>query len=133
MSEEIDFNLRLACTEIDKVMRKYDIGGALSLVSKTHGEMLIRIPEWTAVRINNKDNTATVNIDTSLYKTEKEVDQLIKVTTIFCIGCIDGLEILKTNMDTISCGVSKEWGIEFPGNAQPEESNIISINKNKPK
>ena len=45
-----DPELKKAIMEIEAVMRRYDIGGAISLTSKTHGEyLLILDPTWSVI------------------------------------------------------------------------------------
>lgn len=46
-----DPKLKNAVMEIEAVMRKYDIGGTVSLTSQTHGEYLFVLdPTWTIIK-----------------------------------------------------------------------------------
>lgn len=43
--------LKKAIMEIEGIIRKYDIGGAVSLTSKTHGEYLFVLdPSWSIIK-----------------------------------------------------------------------------------
>lgn len=49
MPNEYDPKLKAAANEIDAVLKRYDIGGAMNLVSQTHGEFLISFPTWSGI------------------------------------------------------------------------------------
>lgn len=56
MSDEFDPKLKDAVTEIDLILRRYDIAGAVMLASKTHAEYYFAPnPTWSAITISNKE------------------------------------------------------------------------------
>jgi hypothetical protein len=45
-----DPHLRKAMAEIQKLLRRYRIGGAITLVSKTHAEYAYQFPYWSVIQ-----------------------------------------------------------------------------------
>lgn len=55
MSGEFDPKLKEAMKKIEDVMREYDIGGHISLVSPTHSEYMLCIsPSWSCVQFEDE-------------------------------------------------------------------------------
>jgi hypothetical protein len=66
-----DPELRKAMDEIRKLLKKYDCGGHITLVSKTHGEFTLVVPKWAAIdcdgakvhiRLHAKSNKEEANL-----------------------------------------------------------------------
>jgi hypothetical protein len=132
LNSNVDPVLIKASKEIEQILVKYSVGGACSLVSKTHGEIMIHVPEWTAIKIDHENNIATAYIDERIYKTKEERMQIVKLTSVFCVGCQNGLDDLATNMQILSQGISEGWDIRYE-DVYPEKdkTNITYINRYK--
>lgn len=56
--------LRLAMTEIEEVLKKYDCGAFVSLHSKGHGEfkLCLESPSWSGIRFENDGQMVRVKL-----------------------------------------------------------------------
>ena len=54
-----DPNLKMAVIEIERVLARYQIGGALLLVSKTHSEYAYRMPVWSCAQFETDPDGQT--------------------------------------------------------------------------
>lgn len=52
---DFDFRLKAALKEIEKVLDKYELGGLISLHSKTHAEYRFVVPAWAVFKIEYND------------------------------------------------------------------------------
>jgi hypothetical protein len=64
MNGTYDPALRAAMDDIEKVLKKYDIGGFVSLASRTHGEfkMFIETPSWSNARFMKEGKAIHVRL-----------------------------------------------------------------------
>lgn len=51
--------LKKAASEIEDILKKYDIGGHIMLASKEHGEYLLHFPTWSKAQFEFKNETMT--------------------------------------------------------------------------
>lgn len=51
---DYDPKLKKAMEEIKAILKNYDIGGAITLVSKTHSEYLYDLPTWSCVAFTDR-------------------------------------------------------------------------------
>lgn len=66
---DYDPRLQKAEKEISDIMKKYDIGGTVAMVSDTHAQFAIRFPDWSLVNFEgdrlrmrtDKDNPELTN------------------------------------------------------------------------
>jgi hypothetical protein len=62
-----DPTLKKAVKEIKAIMRRHNIGGSMALVSKTHSEFAMHIPNWTGIKINLDKGYATIKINAETF------------------------------------------------------------------
>lgn len=51
---DYDPKLKAAMEEIKQVIKKYEIGGAITIASKTHAEFLYELPAWSCVSFTDR-------------------------------------------------------------------------------
>ena len=54
-----DANLKMAVIEMERILARYQIGGALLLVSKTHSEYAYRLPVWSCAQFETDPDGKT--------------------------------------------------------------------------
>lgn len=54
-----DPHLKMAVLEIERVLKRYAIGGAVLLVSKTHSEYAYRMPAWSCAQFETDPDGQT--------------------------------------------------------------------------
>lgn len=81
-----DPKLREAMNEISALMKKYDIGGYVTLVSPTHSEFqFVLDPSWSAIRIEDGEKIrirvkqAELGVDGAIRKLEETVHLVCSV------------------------------------------------------
>ena len=57
-----DPRLKEAMAEIEGILAKYEIAGAVQLASSTHAEFKIHFPEWSAVQLQERPDKSDVEI-----------------------------------------------------------------------
>ena len=115
MSESgFDPKLKSAMEDIKKIMDKYDIGGGVALVSKTHSEFLAYPPGWTAISISDNSNIR-VKINAEKYP-EKHMKKAAAENTVhFCFASRLCLGTLFDIIDTVCDGLAERWDITEDG------------------
>lgn len=58
--EGFDPNLKMAVIEMERVLQRYNIGGALLLVSKTHSEYAYRLPAWSCAQFETLNGQTAI-------------------------------------------------------------------------
>lgn len=70
-----DPKLKEAMAEIKAVLKKHDIAGALTLVSKSHSEYLYHFPTWSAAQLT--DEGIRIRIKSSDFADKQAADQAL--------------------------------------------------------
>lgn len=75
-----DADLKSAMLEITGILEKYQIGGNITLVSKTHSEFYYHLPDWSAVKFEDRENgKAGIRIRSKRkdFKSKEEQDKIL--------------------------------------------------------
>ena len=113
MSDNLGFdpNLKKAAKEIKAIMRKHNIGGSISLVSKTHSEFLYHIPPWVAIKITADGRGASIKINSEIYPDRDKKMQVAEDTAHFIMANQHTLDNLSGQNNVIGNLLREAWDI----------------------
>jgi hypothetical protein len=102
-----DVKLKSAMAEIEAIIRKYDIGGFVTLGSKTHGEFEIFYPKWGLLDCEKMPNGQQM----LKVKIRKAQPELTDSTIAFLLNTRDTCLLMAHNLQQVEDGLRKQ--VEF--------------------
>lgn len=101
--------LKKASKDIEKILKKHNIGGAYVLTSVTHAEFAIHEPTWAGLILNN--NSARIKVDAEAYPDPLLKKEVAENTAHFIYAIDRGLEVLATKTRMLKGLISKVWDV----------------------
>jgi len=113
MTEKIPFDpkLKKVIKEIETILEKNDVGGDISLFSKTHGEFLYHFPKWVGVTL--KDGTMQVTVKKADFPSIEEFRDTLEDTIHALHQVMDSAGRTFLAFEKIIEGITEKTGMTF--------------------
>lgn len=108
--EKYDPKLKEAMAKIKVILKEYDIGASISLVSKTHGEFLYHMPTWSAAQIQS--NQLRVKSKKKDYASVEEQHEVAELTAHLILSLRDMAVNDLRVMGGIAEILNEKWDID---------------------
>lgn len=109
-----DPTLKKAIMEIEGILRKYDIAGAISLTSKTHGEYLFVLdPTWSIIKQIPQEDGTMMHIKSLRKDFESEAAQheANELTAHLIWSQADVVANTLRQLERIKAKLSEKWKV----------------------
>lgn len=70
--------LKRAMEDIKKILKKYDVAGTFTLVSKTHAEFLYHLPSWSVFQWNAEGDGMDIRSKKADFKNKEEQEKILE-------------------------------------------------------
>lgn len=106
--------LKKAALEIQEIMQKYEIGGFVSLTSKTHGEFVTVLnPPWSVIKQTKENGSINIRVlsRSQDFKSREEQRIANDLTAHLVFSQADmALNLLKT-LDYLKTKLNEAWNV----------------------
>ena len=93
-----DEKLKIAAAEIKMIMGRHDIGGFVSLVSKTHSEFRLEFPSWSLAQFENDGKGVRIRSKLEDFQSKEEQHIATELTAHFILSARDMAEMNFVNL-----------------------------------
>lgn len=98
---DFDEKLKIAAAEIKMIMRKHDIGGFISLVSKTHSEFRLEFPSWSVAQFEGDGRGVRIRSKLEDFQSKEDQHTATELTAHFILSARDMAIMNGENLMTL--------------------------------